>query len=54
MYECETWSLTLREIYRCSVFGKRVLRIIFESRREEMLGGWRILHKEELHNLYAS
>jgi hypothetical protein len=36
------------------VFEKRVPRRIFEPNREEAAGGWRILHYEELHNLYAS
>jgi hypothetical protein len=31
-----------------------VLRRIFGSKREEVAGGWRRLHNEELHNLYAS
>jgi len=36
------------------VFENRVLRRIFESKREEDAGGWRRLHNEKLHNLYAS
>jgi len=32
----------------------RVLRRIFGSSRKEVVGGWRRLHNEELHNLYAS
>jgi hypothetical protein len=32
----------------------RVLRRIFGPRREQMAGGWRRLHNEVLHNLYAS
>jgi hypothetical protein len=32
----------------------RVLRRIFVSKREEVAGGWRRQHNEELHNLYAS
>jgi hypothetical protein len=36
------------------VFENRVLRRIFESRRDEVTGDWRKLHNEELHNLYAS
>jgi hypothetical protein len=32
----------------------RELRRIFGSKREEVVGGWRRLHNEELHNLYAS
>jgi hypothetical protein len=31
-----------------------VLRRIFGSKRQEVAGGWRRLHNEELHNLYAS
>jgi hypothetical protein len=32
------------------VFEKRVLRIIFGYKREEVTGRWKILHNEELHN----
>jgi hypothetical protein len=32
----------------------RVLRRIFRPKRKEVAGGWRRLHDEELHNLYAS
>jgi hypothetical protein len=32
----------------------RVLRRIFEPKREEVTEAWRRLHNEELHNLYAS
>jgi hypothetical protein len=32
----------------------RVLRGVFESKREEVEGGWRRLHNEEFHNLYTS
>jgi hypothetical protein len=31
-----------------------VLRRIFGPKREEVAGGWRRLHNEEFHNLYAS
>jgi hypothetical protein len=31
-----------------------VLRRIFGPKREEVAGGWRRLHNEKLHNLYAS
>jgi hypothetical protein len=31
-----------------------MLRTIFETKREEVVGGWRRLHNEERHNLYAS
>jgi len=32
----------------------RVLRRIFEPKREEVTGGWRRLYDEELHNVYTS
>jgi hypothetical protein len=31
-----------------------VLRRIFGPKRDEVAGGWRKLHNEELHNLYSS
>jgi hypothetical protein len=31
-----------------------VLRRIFGPRRDEVTGGWRKLHNEELHSLYSS
>jgi hypothetical protein len=31
-----------------------VLRRIFGPKRNEVTGGWRKLHNEELHNLYSS
>jgi hypothetical protein len=45
-------SLTLREEYRLRVFENRVLRRIFGPKRDEVSGGWRKLHNEELHGLY--
>jgi hypothetical protein len=36
------------------VFENRVLRRIFGPKREDVAGGWRRLHNEELQNLYAS
>jgi hypothetical protein len=36
------------------VFENRVLRRIFGPKRDEVTGGWRELHNEELHNLYFS
>jgi hypothetical protein len=54
LYGCETWSQTLREVYRLKGFQNRVLRRIFEPKRDEVAGGWRKLHNEELHDLYSS
>jgi hypothetical protein len=31
-----------------------MLRRIFRSKRDEIIGGWRILHNEELHNECSS
>jgi hypothetical protein len=31
-----------------------VLRRIFEPKRGEVIGGWRKLHNEELHDFYSS
>jgi hypothetical protein len=36
------------------VFENRVLKRIFGPKRDEVTGGWRKLHNEELHNLYPS
>jgi hypothetical protein len=36
------------------VFENWVLRRIFEPKRDEVTGGWRKLHSEELRNLYSS
>jgi hypothetical protein len=54
LYECESWFLTLREEHMLGVFENMVLRGIFGTKRCEMVGGWRKLHNEELHNLYSS
>jgi hypothetical protein len=32
----------------------RMLRRIFGPKRDRVMGGWRKLHNEELHNLYSS
>jgi hypothetical protein len=53
LYWCETWSLTLREEHGLKVFENRVLRSIFGLKRDEIIGGWRKLHNEELLELYS-
>jgi hypothetical protein len=35
---CETWSLALRDEFCLRVFENRVLRRIFEPKRDEMTG----------------
>jgi hypothetical protein len=54
LYGCETWSLILREEHRLGVFVNRVLRRIFEPKRDEVTGECRKLHNEELRDLYSS
>jgi hypothetical protein len=54
LYGCETWSLTLTEEHRLSVSENRVLRRIFVPKRNEVTAEWRILHNEELRDLYSS
>jgi hypothetical protein len=44
----------LREEHRLRVFENRVLKRIFGPKRDEVMGEWRKLHSEELHNLYSS
>ena len=48
LYWCETWSLTWREEQN------RVLRTIFEPKREAITREWRKLHDVELNDLYSS
>jgi hypothetical protein len=52
LYGCETWSLTIREERRLKVFENMALRRVFGPRRVEVTGEWRILHNEELNDLY--
>jgi len=49
LYECETWSLTLRQECR-----PRVLKRIFRPLRDEVTWKWKRLHNEELYDLYSS
>jgi hypothetical protein len=48
LYECEIWSLALREEHRLRVFENRVLRRICGLKRDEIIGDWRKLHYEDL------
>jgi hypothetical protein len=44
-------GMTLREVHKLRVFENRVLRRMFGPKRDGVMGGWRKLHNEELHNL---
>lgn len=49
-----TCSVTVKEELRLRAFENRVLRRTFASKKEEIIGDWRRLHNEELHNFYPS
>jgi hypothetical protein len=53
LYGCEILSLNLRGGNRLRVFENRMLRRIFELKKDEMMGGWRKLHTGELHDFHA-
>jgi hypothetical protein len=40
--------------HRLKVFESKVLRGIFGPKRDKVIGDWKKLHNEELHNLYSS
>jgi hypothetical protein len=44
----------LREEHRLKVFENRMLRRIFGPKSDDVIGGRRKLHNEELRNLYSS
>jgi len=48
LYGCETRSVMLKEEHRLRVFENGVMRKMFGPKREEITGGWRRLHDEEL------
>ena len=41
VYECETWSITLREERMVRVLENMVLRRIFGPKRDEVTGEWK-------------
>jgi hypothetical protein len=45
-FGCETWSLSLGEKHRQSVFENRVLRRKFGPKRDDVTGEWGKLHNE--------
>jgi hypothetical protein len=54
LYVCETWSLTLWDEHTLRVLENKVLRKIYGPKWDELTGGWRKLHNEELCSLYSS
>jgi hypothetical protein len=53
LYGCETWSLTLTEEQKPSLFKNRVLKKIFGP-KDKVAGAWRKLHNEQLYDLFSS
>jgi hypothetical protein len=47
-------KMTLEEEHRLREFEDRVLRRMFAQKRDEVRGGWRKVHNEELCELYSS
>jgi hypothetical protein len=47
-------TTAIKEGHRLRVPEDKKLRRIFGLKREEVTGGWRRLHNEELHSLYFS
>jgi hypothetical protein len=41
-------------VFENRVFENRVLRRIFGAKKDEVTGGWRKLHNEEMRALYSS
>ena len=54
LYECETWSVTLREEEWQRVFENRMLMKIFGRKRDEVTEEWRRLQNEQLYDSYSS
>jgi hypothetical protein len=59
LYGCASWFFVLRGEHRLrlrinTLNLNKVLRRIFGLKRDEVMGGWRKTHNEELHNLYFS
>jgi hypothetical protein len=50
-YGCESWSPALRDKLKLRVFESRVLNRNCGPKRDEIIGGGRKLHNDELHNL---
>jgi F0F1-type ATP synthase delta subunit len=49
----KNWLLTLKEEHRLKMFKNRVVRRIFEPKRDEVTGKWTLLHNE-LNDLSSS
>jgi hypothetical protein len=48
------WSLALSEAYRLGAFENRMLRRMFELKRDDVTWEQRRLHTEERHDMFSS
>ena len=53
LYECDIWSVTLKEEYWPRVFENILLRKIYGHKRDEVTEEWRRVNSEELHNFLS-
>lgn len=51
LYGCDAWYLILIKIYRLKIFEN--VKKGFWPKKEEVTGGWRKLHNEELRAFYS-
>jgi hypothetical protein len=54
LYECETCFLSFREEHSLGVFCDRAFGSMFGPMQDKMIGDWKMLHYEDLHNLHSS
>jgi hypothetical protein len=52
LYGYKTWPLTFRKEGGLNVNDNRMLKRILHLKRDEITGGWRKLHNDELHINY--
>jgi hypothetical protein len=54
LYECDIWSLSLREKRTLRLFENRALRRLLGPKRDQVTGEWRRLHNVEFNDVYLS
>jgi hypothetical protein len=54
MYGFGTWSVTLRQGHRLKMFEDRILWKLMGPKGDDTIRDWRLLHNEELRDLYSS
>jgi len=54
LYECETWSLTLKEEPSLGMSEKSVKRKVYGPKRGEVKAEWKRVHNGEVYDLHIS